>query len=84
MRCEAPLQDELLYRRQQLMRLERALHELPSACRRAFLMRQVEGMSHNEIARSLGISTDMVNKHLTRALRHCRTRMRAWEHDAGA
>lgn len=82
--CEAPLQDELLYRRQQLMRLERALHELPSACRRAFLMRQVDGMSHNEIARNLGISTDMVNKHLTRALRHCRTRMRAWEHDASA
>ncbi|MBO1016501.1 sigma-70 family RNA polymerase sigma factor [Achromobacter sp. SD115] len=82
-RCEAPLQEEQLYRRQQLTRLERALDELPSACRRAFLMRQVDGMSHGEIARKLDISTDMVNKHLTRALRHCRTRMRAWEHDAG-
>lgn len=82
--CDAPLQDERVYRRQQLKRLEEALHELPAACRRAFLMRQVDGMSHHEIARDLGISTDMVNKHLTRALRHCRTRMRAWEHDARA
>ncbi|MGE8613167.1 MAG: sigma-70 family RNA polymerase sigma factor [Achromobacter veterisilvae] len=82
--CEAPLQDERFYRRQQLARLERALRELPPACRQAFLMRQVEGMSHGEISKSLNISVDMVNKHLTRALRHCRTRMRAWEHDAGA
>lgn len=73
-RCEAPLQDERLYRRQQLARLERALQELPPACRQAFLMRQVEGMSHDEIANSLGISVDMVHKHLTRALRHCRSR----------
>jgi RNA polymerase sigma-70 factor (ECF subfamily) len=82
--CDAPLQDERTYRRQQLVRLERALHELPAACRQAFLMRQVEGMSYDEIASRLEISTDMVNKHLARALRHCRTRMRAWENDAGA
>jgi len=81
--CAAPLQDERLYRRQQLARLERALQELPSACRQAFLLRQVEGMSYDEIASRLGISADMVGKHLARALRHCRTRMRAWESEGG-
>lgn len=79
MPSHAASQDDTLYRREQLQRIDRALAELPASCREAFLLRQVEGCSHEEIAEKLGISRDMVNKHLVRALRHCRVRLRAWE-----
>ena len=77
--CPAAGQEDRTYRKQQLSRIDRALNELPDNCRKAFLMRQVEGLTHDEIASRLGISRDMVAKHLVRALRHCRLRMKAWE-----
>jgi RNA polymerase sigma factor (sigma-70 family) len=64
---------------QQLQRLEaihQALEELPEACRLAFYLNRVEGHSHIEVARRLQISESMVAKHLTRAMKHCRDRIR--------
>lgn len=63
---------------QQLRLLKRALDELPPVCRQAFLMRKVEGCSHAEIAESMGISRDMVEKHIVNAMKHCRMRLRRW------
>lgn len=82
LRCPQAGLEDRTYRQQQLSRIDRALAELPANCRQAFLMRQVEGLSHQEIAARLGISRDMVNKHIVRALRHCRLRMRAWDGSA--
>ncbi|UCL84461.1 MULTISPECIES: sigma-70 family RNA polymerase sigma factor [Pseudomonas] len=65
-------------RQQQLQLLQRALGELPENCRRAFLLRKVEGCSHIEIAETMGISRDMVEKHIVNAMKHCRLRLRAW------
>ncbi|NMZ72715.1 MULTISPECIES: sigma-70 family RNA polymerase sigma factor [Pseudomonas] len=65
-------------RQQQLQLLQRALGELPENCRRAFLLRKVEGCSHVEIAETMGISRDMVEKHIVNAMKHCRLRLRAW------
>ncbi len=61
-----------LERRQQIARLVVALNELPPACRQTFIMNKVEGHGHQEIARKLGVSVSMVEKHIMRALRHCR------------
>jgi RNA polymerase sigma-70 factor (ECF subfamily) len=36
--------------------LERAIAQLPDGCRTAFVLHDVEGFEHNEIARLLGIS----------------------------
>ncbi|MEN4918914.1 sigma-70 family RNA polymerase sigma factor [Achromobacter spanius] len=72
--------DEDLYRKQQLELVHAALHSLPEACRTAFLLRQVEGLSHRCIAERLGTSTDMVKKHIARAMKHCRLYMRARQH----
>jgi RNA polymerase sigma-70 factor (ECF subfamily) len=36
--------------------LERAIARLPDGCRTAFVLHDVEGFEHNEIARLLGIS----------------------------
>jgi RNA polymerase sigma-70 factor (ECF subfamily) len=38
------------------MDLERAIERLPEGCRAAFLLHDVEGFEHNEVARILGIS----------------------------
>ena len=77
--CPAAGQEDRAYQKQQLSRLDRALRELPDNCRKAFVMRQVEGLTHGGIAARLGFSRDMVAKHLVRALRHCRLRMKAWD-----
>ncbi|MGE3710839.1 MAG: sigma-70 family RNA polymerase sigma factor [Hyphomicrobiaceae bacterium] len=65
-----------LHRRQRIARLAVLLNELPPACQKAFVMNKIEGRTHAEIARSLGISTSMVHKHVVRALLHCRDLMR--------
>ncbi|WPN96407.1 sigma-70 family RNA polymerase sigma factor [Pseudomonas sp. MUP55] len=64
---------------QRLELLERALAELPAACRDSFLLRKLEGLSHLQIAERLGISRSLVEKHIVNAMKHCRSRMREWE-----
>ena len=65
-----------LHHRQRIARLAVLLNELPPACQQAFVMNKIEGRKHSEIARTLGVSTSMVEKHVMRALLHCRDLMR--------
>ncbi|WP_417247536.1 RNA polymerase sigma factor [Celeribacter sp.] len=58
--------------REALLRLSMLLNELPASCSDAFLMNKVEGLTHREIAKRMGISTSMVEKHIMRAIKHCR------------
>lgn len=58
--------------RQQLIIFAIALNELPKPCRTAFVMNKLEGRTHQEIAAHLAISVSMVEKHVVRALMHCR------------
>lgn len=62
-----------------LQMLQRALDELPALCRDAFLLRKLEGLSHDEIAQRLSISQSLVEKHIVNAMKHCRVRMREWD-----
>lgn len=78
-RFHAPSPQRLLARDQRLSMLGRALDELPQACRDAFLLRKLEGLSHGEIAERLAISRSLVEKHIVNAMKHCRLRMREWE-----
>ena len=64
---------------QRLALLERALAELPSACRDSFLLRKLDGLSHPQIAERLSISRSLVEKHIVNAMKHCRVRMREWD-----
>ncbi|MGH6860328.1 MAG: sigma-70 family RNA polymerase sigma factor [Phyllobacterium sp.] len=72
---DAPLQDRVLDYRQRLALLEQAIAELPPKCRETFLMHKYDGLSHAEIARELHISRSMVEKHIMKALAHCRDRL---------
>lgn len=67
--------------RRTLVVLAVSLNELPTACRQAFVMNKFEGYSHAEIAQRLGISISMVEKHIVRALLHCRNLLRVHENE---
>jgi RNA polymerase sigma-70 factor (ECF subfamily) len=52
-----------------LSRFTAALDALPPRCRQVFVMRRFEDLHQEEIARRLGISRNMVEKHLRTAFR---------------
>lgn len=61
--------------REQLAVLERALAELKPNQRAALVLYRFDGLSHAEIADKLGLSVSMIEKHIRRALAHCRARL---------
>ena len=48
-----------------------AVRRLPQQCRRAFVLKRVYGHSQREIADIMGISENVVEKHLARGVRRC-------------
>jgi RNA polymerase sigma-70 factor (ECF subfamily) len=58
-----------------IARLRQVLAELPPKCRAAVHLKYQHGMSYEDIAGQLEISTHMVQKYLGNALAHCRRRM---------
>lgn len=76
---QAPLPDVAFAARQRLELLIRAVDELPPRCREVFLLRKVELLEFDEIAKRLRISRNMVEKHLRKALLHFQSRLA--EHD---
>lgn len=54
-----------------LVQIDRLLDGLPTAVRKAFLLAQLDGLSHAEIAAELDISISTVKRHLQRAGVHC-------------
>lgn len=55
-----------------LAALKAALASLPLKCRQVFLLHRLEGYTQEEIAKKLGISVSMVEKHMIRASKHLR------------
>jgi RNA polymerase sigma-70 factor (ECF subfamily) len=74
----ASAEDALIWR-ERLALLSRAVEELPPRCRECFVMRRFDDLSQDEIAQRMGISRNMVEKHLRTAALHCARRLR--EHD---
>lgn len=70
-----PLPDCIAYSRQRWKIIICALKELPPACQQAFILHKFHNLTHAEIARKLGVSQSMIEKHLMRALTHCRSRL---------
>jgi RNA polymerase sigma-70 factor (ECF subfamily) len=64
----APSAEHLLDIQQRLIALQRILDCLPPRCREVFWMARIEGCTQNEIAQQLGISLNMVERHMARAL----------------
>lgn len=71
-----PLPDTVIDYQQRLAILRKAVDELPPRCREAFMLHKFEDLSHAQIASRMGISRNMVEKHIIRGLTHCRNRLR--------
>jgi RNA polymerase sigma-70 factor (ECF subfamily) len=64
-----------LLSQQRLQVLAAAVAELPPRCGEVFRLRKLEHLSSQDIAQRLGISRNMVEKHLRKALLHCQSRL---------
>lgn len=64
---------------QRLALLASVVDELPPRCREVFFLRKVELLHPEDIAKRLGISRNMVEKHLRKALVHCQARLEELE-----
>ncbi|WP_158177874.1 sigma-70 family RNA polymerase sigma factor [Pseudomonas viridiflava] len=67
----APSEEERAIILETLVELDQLLDGLPGPVRSAFLMSQVDGLSHGEIASALGISIATVKRHLNKAALRC-------------
>jgi RNA polymerase sigma factor (sigma-70 family) len=56
-----------------------AIDALPPRCREAFVLHKFDGLSHSEVAARMGISRNMVEKHIIRGVLACKQRMTAFE-----
>jgi RNA polymerase sigma-70 factor, ECF subfamily len=68
--------DRLLAQKELAGRLERALDALPFDQRTAIVLRELDGLSYEEIAFSLGIAVGTVKSRLTRARQTLRSELR--------
>lgn len=60
--------EEGLEARQTLAIFCQAADSLPDQCRKAFLLRKIQGYSQKEIAKAMGVSESTVEKHLAKGL----------------
>lgn len=63
---------------QQFDRLNAVMERLPPKCRAALIMHRRDGMTYDEIAGELGVSSAMVKKYLALGLARCRARLRRY------
>lgn len=73
--AELPMLGGQLDAERRIKRLREVLEQLPPKCHAAVVLQYWQGLSYQEIAERLGISTHMVKKYLKQALIHCRRRM---------
>lgn len=73
--------EEWLEARRKLALFVRAVAELPDQCRKAFLMRRVEGLQYKQIANRMHISVSAVEKHVTAGLLKCNAYLREHGYD---
>jgi len=73
--CPQPDAEAVTLGRERLSILADAVDELPPRCREVFMMSRFDGLSNGEIADRLGISRNMVEKHIIKAMLHCRRRL---------
>lgn len=66
---DEPAADEAIAGRQRLSQLVAGLDALPPRMREAFQLHKLQGLSHAETARAMGVSVSAVEKHISGALK---------------
>ncbi|BCA56615.1 RNA polymerase sigma factor FecI [Nitrospira sp. KM1] len=69
--------DEAIQEDQEFRALREAIASLPPRRRQVFALYRFKNMPQTEIAAKLGISVTMVERHVRKAMLHCRERMKA-------
>lgn len=67
--------DDAVEAKERVRLLYAAIAELPPKCRQVFLLHKFMELSHADIAARLGISQNMVEKHVMKAMAYCRRRV---------
>lgn len=67
----APSPEEQAILLETLLELDALLDGLPALVRRAFLLSQLDGQTHAQVAAALGISIPTVKRYLVKALQRC-------------
>lgn len=76
--AEEPAADQAAMAREHLRKVIDAANDLSPACRRAFRLHKLEGLSHAETAQAMGISRSAVEKHISAAIRQIAARVGRW------
>lgn len=65
---DTPSPESIAAGRQELHRLSELIDDLPPKCREAFVLRKVRGLSQREVASTMAVSENTVEKHIGKAL----------------
>jgi RNA polymerase sigma factor (sigma-70 family) len=68
-RC-SPSTESIVESRERLAIVQKAIAQLPSRCRQAFMLRIVEGKRFAQVGREMGISERMAKVHVARAMEY--------------
>ena len=67
--------EKQLVQEQKLAIVIAAVNELPEKTRQVFKMQRLEQRDKADVAATMGISVNMVEKHLRRAIQHCQLKL---------
>lgn len=73
--CDEISPERVVLGRERIVQLRNALNELPERTRTIFVLHRFEDLKYREIARRLGVSASLVEKHIMDAIGHLRVRM---------
>jgi RNA polymerase sigma factor (sigma-70 family) len=74
---EFPSAEKLVSIDERLASIKRILEDLPLRTQEIFILNRVYGMTYAETAEELGISDSAVEKHMAKALLHCRKQFKS-------
>jgi RNA polymerase sigma-70 factor (ECF subfamily) len=74
---EAPTAYQVLKGQQELEIIRQAIAELSPTCRQVFILHRFGGATYAQIAERHGLSVSMIEKHVSHALLHLKTRLDA-------
>ena len=72
---EAPTAYQVLKGQQELAIIRQAISELNPTCRQVFILHRFGNATYGQIAERLGVSVSMIEKHVSAALAHLKSRL---------